>query len=147
MRPDFKKHSIIFKPQGPLEMTIANHQKKKKNSVLGAGMFHDLGLCLQQRRSRGLISPENAKAQNSWSPRSFCGRKSQDFIKQRGKLALGGQNILFRHSDGNTNRPIQFLVGSWFVALLNVRHSVLRVRGMFALQRIISTSHSTPRNG
>lgn len=55
--------------------------------------------------------------------------------------------MLFRHSDGNTNRPIQFLVGSWFVALLNVRHSISKVHGMFSLQRIISTSHSTPRNG
>lgn len=142
MRPTFKEHSIVFQPWGHLEMTIANHQKEEKNLMLRgqecsatfSGAFFSSPL-FRTWSHRGM----NAKAQNWWSPQSFCGRKSQDFIKQRGKLALKGQNMLFRHSDGNTNRPIQFLVGSWFVALLNVRHCVLKVHGMFALQRIIST--------
>lgn len=142
MRPTFKEHSIVFQPWGHLEMTFANHQKEEKKSYLArAGMFRDLqgaffsSPLFRTWSHRGL----NAKAHSWWSPQGFCGRKSQDFIKQREKLALKGQNMLFRHSDGNTNRPIQFLVGSWFVALLNVRHCVLKVHGMFALQRIIST--------
>lgn len=111
-------------------------------------MFRDLKTAFfGSRLSQGLLLHGRAEIQNLWSPQSFGGRKSQDFIKQKGKLALEGENMLFRHSDGNTNRPIQFLLGSWFVALLNVRHSLLKVHGMFSLQRIISTSHSTPRNG